>query len=113
MEDEFLLFVIASFQKRKFRSHVFFFFFPFFFIRISTVDSFYPSLFILMFSSFWRRGRKEERFSRFLFILFLLLSSSYLSPKKDVSSVLEFEDTLLLCGGGNKDKFKIISLIYY
>lgn len=27
--------------------------------------------------------------------------------------VLEFEDTFLLCGGENKDKFKIISLIYY
>lgn len=84
MEDEFLLFVIASFQKRKFRSHVFFFFF--FFIRISRVDSFYPSLFAIFSSFLWRRRREEERFSRFLFILFLLLSSSYLSPKKDVSS---------------------------
>lgn len=60
MEDEFLLFVIASFQKRKFRSHVFFFFFSFFFHQ-DIHGRFFLSVVVYSYVFFFLEKGKEGR----------------------------------------------------
>lgn len=111
MEDEFLLFVIASFQKRKFRSHVFFFFL---FFHQDIQGRFFLSVvvcYILEFSLEKEKGGREI----FEILIYIILPSFFFLSftEERCFFVLEFEDTFLLCGGENKDKFKIISLIYY
>lgn len=79
MEDEFLLFVIASFVEK---------FFIFFLGYLGTILLlFLSSLFILFFSSLCGEWKKRDSRSYFVsFRVFLSLFLAFAPPKKDVSS---------------------------
>lgn len=79
MEDEFLLFVIASFVEK---------FFIFFLGYLETILLlFLSSLFILFFSSLCGEWKKRDSRSYFVsFRVFLSLFLAFAPPKKDVSS---------------------------